>query len=111
RVWSAVRRYWRCWSTSRVTLSAPAEDGGVRVQDFPPMGVEGDPYAVVVVHRWGSVEHDQHRLVVETFTDVAEHAVFRVVGVQPFESFGMAIALMQRRDLPVQLVELAHQQL
>src|SRR5262245_12372762 len=91
---------------------APAVDRGIGIEDLPPFAREWHAHAVVAQHLRGEIHnHEAAFTRVIALSEPGKDAVVRVVGNQPFEAGGIAIELVQRGQIAVEPVEIAHQAL
>src|SRR5512132_815491 len=89
---------------------APAVDRGIGIEDLPPSARERHAHAVFALHLRGEIHHHEAALArVIALSEPRKDAVVRIVGNQPFEAGGIAVERMQRRQIAVEAVEIAHQ--
>src|SRR5581483_9017251 len=97
---------------SRVPDIAAAVSGGICIQDLAPIAGEGHADAVVVARLRREIDGDEAtRFRIGAFAQPGKDALVGIVGDQPLEAAGVAVELVQRRQLTINPVEIANEPL
>ena len=89
-----------------------AIDGAVGVHSFDPSATARNAEAKALAHHRREVADDQYgRGSLAALAEVGQHALRRIGGFDPFESGRLAVEAVKRRQRPVDVVEVAHQQM
>ncbi len=90
-------------------MAFAAVDGGVAVEDLLPATAPGNPDPEIAIDLGAEVaDHQRHICLAGTLAQEGEHALIGAVGLDPGETVGPAIELMESRLGPVLGVEVAH---
>ncbi len=95
------RDFFRISAAFGKDLAASSEDGGIRVHDLLIKSRKRDPDAVVVA--WHGCEIEQNNNVIPGVLDLfplshkGEHAVFRIVHINPFKTGLFKVNFIQGR--------------
>src|SRR6266516_44442 len=109
RVGAAVPAVLLGLQTAAVARAAAAVVGGIAVERLAPQARPRDADAVVADDAGQEMTDDEDRwLVASAFAQESEHLIVVVVAVDPLETGRLAVAFVQRGQLRVSLVEVAH---
>src|SRR5262249_51116604 len=89
---------------------AAAIDPGIGVENLAPASEERNFHPVIPIDLRGEIDHDEATLVgLTALAQPGEDAAVGVMHDQPFETGGIAIELVQRRQAAVEAIEIADQ--
>src|SRR5580704_7429068 len=98
-----------CRHAAEVALAGAAIQSSVAVQDFLPVAVQRNAYAIIFPYDWSEIAHEK-QLVIRIWPAAKEanDAPLRIFAVHPLETRGIGIEFVQQRLTAIQLVEIAN---